>query len=125
MFGSWYATDPDCCQHMRNDGTKYEMIQCVWLDMTREDRANGAHEYCIVNMEIDLNNYSDEEKENYVSSYGYTLDDLKWAYEDEETVNNIVAECILEESILSDAFVIDVADSFDEAQEKIVKRIRR
>ena len=125
MFSSWYATDPDCCQLIRSDGTKYEMIQCVWLDMTREDRANGAHEYCIVNMEIDLNDYSDEEKEGYVSSYGYTLDGLRMEYEDDEVVNSLIAECILEEEILRDAYVIDVADSFDEAQEKIVKRIWR
>lgn len=125
MFGSWYATDPDCCQHMRNDGTKYEMIQCVWLDLTKADLANGAHEYCIVNMQIDLNDYSDEEKEGYVGTYGYTLEDLRFGYDDEETVNSIVAECILEECIVSDACVVDVADSFDEAQEKIAKRIGR
>ena len=44
MFGPWYETDSDCAQHMRNDGTIYEMIQAVWLDTTREDRARGLHE---------------------------------------------------------------------------------
>lgn len=125
MFSSWCKTDPDCCQHMRNDGTKYEMIQCVWLDTTKEDRTNGAHEYCIVNMEIDLNDYSDEEKEGYVGTYGYTLEDLRFGYDDEETVSSIVAECILEESILNDAYVIDVTDSFEDAKEKIEMIVRR
>ena len=121
MFGSWHATDPDCCQHIRCDGTRYEMVQCVWLDMTEADRANGAHEYCIVNTIIDLNDYSDEEKEMYVSTYWHTLASVREEYVDEESVNMIIAECILEEDILSDAYVIDVADSFDEAQEKIMK----
>ena len=95
------------------------MIQCVWLDLTMADRKNGAHEYVIVRMDIDLNDYDDEEKETYVDTYGYTLNHLRWAYGDEETVNSIVAECILEESILNDAYVIDVTDSFEDAKEKI------
>lgn len=123
MYSSWYATDPDCCQHIRSDGTRYEMIQCVWLDTTEEDRAEGKHEYCIVRMDIDLNDYNDEEKESYVGAYGYTLDHLRWAYEDEEAVNSIVAECILEEEILRDACVIADADSFDDAQTEIMKLI--
>lgn len=121
MFNLWCETDPDCCQHIRSNGSLYEMIQCVWLDTTEEDIALGRHEYCIVSMCIDLNDYPDEEKEMYLNGYGYTLDHLRWAYDDEETVNSIVAECILEESILSNSCIIDHADSFDEAKEKIMK----
>ena len=119
MYGSWYATDPDCCQHIRFDGTRYEMIQCVWLDTTEDDLAEGKHEYCIVNMEIDLDDYSDAEKTIYLSSYGYTLKGIIDEYGDD--ANCIIAECIMEEEILSDTYVVDNADSFDEAQEKIMK----
>ena len=121
MFCPWYETDHDCCQHMRNDGDRYEMIQCVWLDTTEEDIALGRHEYCIVRMDINLKDYDDKEKEMYIGAYGYTLDDLLFGYDDETTVNSIIAECILEESILNDAYVIDHADSIDEAREKIMK----
>lgn len=122
MFTPWYSTDPDCCQYMRSDGNKYEMIQCVWLDTTEEDRSKGLHEYCIVRIEINLDDYSDEEKLAHISSYGYTLESVVEEYGDD--ADSIIAECIMEEESLSDAYVIDDADSFEEAQEKIDEIIK-
>ena len=117
----WYMTDSNCYQHMRNNGNTYEMIQSVWLDTTREDRARGVNEYCICRGEINLNDYSEEEMEGYISSYGYTMESLKNEYGD--TMNSIIAECILEDSILCDSCVIADADSFDNAKEIINKFI--
>lgn len=118
MFSPWYETDPDCAQHMRNDGTVYKMIQSVWLDTTREDRARGLHEYCVVRGEIDLKDYSEEDMEGYISSYGYTLDGLKAEYGND--MCGIVAECILEESICCDSCVVANANSFEEAKKIIM-----
>ena len=117
MFTPWYETDHDCCQHIRHNGTYYEMIQCVWLDTTKEDRAEGRHEYCIINIYIDLADYSDAEKTFYLSSYDYTLEGLidEYGY----GANDIIAECIMETDSLNDAYVIGHADSFEEAKEKI------
>lgn len=117
MLTPWYETDSDCYQYMRNDGTVYEMIQAIWLDTTREDRAKGLHEYCICQGEIDLNDFSEEEMECYISSYGYTMDGLREEYGDD--MWDIVAECILEEYIMRDACVIANADSFEEAKKII------
>ena len=122
MFTPWSCIDTDCCQYIRNDGNKYEMIQAVWLDTTEEDREKGFHEYCIVRIEIDLNDYSDEEKLCYISSYGYTLENIVEEYGD--GADGIIAECIMEDESLSDAYVIDDADSFDEAKAKIEKIIK-
>ena len=122
MFCNWYETDPDCCQYIRSDGNRYEMIQCVWLDTTEEDRSKGLHEYCIVRIEIDLDDYSDEEKLGYISSYGYTLESIVEKYGD--SADSIIAECIMEEESLSDAYVVDDADSSEEAKEKIEKIIK-
>lgn len=122
MFTPWSCTDLDCCQYIRNDGNKYEMIQAVWLDTTEEDRKKGSHEYCIVRIEIDLDDYSDEEKLCYISSYGYTLESIIEEYGD--GADGIIAECIMEDESLSDAYVIDDADSFDEAKAKIEKIIK-
>lgn len=122
MFTPWFCTDSDCCQYIRNDGNKYEMIQAVWLDTTEEDREKGFHEYCIVRIEIDLNDYSDEEKLYYISSYGYTLEGIVEEYGD--GADSIIAECIMEDESLSDAYVIDDANSFDEAKAKIEKIIK-
>lgn len=121
MFTPWSCTDSDCCQYIRNDGNKYEMIQAVWLDTTEEDREKGFHEYCIVRIDINLNDYSDEEKLCYISSYGYTLESVIEEYGDD--ADSIIAECIMEDESLSDAYVIDDADSFEEAKEKIEKII--
>ena len=122
MFTQWYETDPDCCQYIRRDGSKYEMIQCVWLDTTEEDKKKGVHEYCITRIGIDLDDYSDEEKEIHLSSYGYTLQSVSEEYGHD--VDSIIAECIMEEECLRDAYVIDDADSFEEAKEKIKKIIK-
>jgi hypothetical protein len=117
MFTPWYETDNDCYQHMRNDGTIYEMIQAIWLDTTREDRARGLHEYCVCQGEIDLNDFSEEEMESYISSYGYTMYGLREEYGDD--MWGIVAECILEEVIMCDGCVIADADSFEDAKKII------
>lgn len=121
MFTPWYETDSDCCQYIRSDGNEYEMIQGVWLDTTEEDGNEGLHEYCIVKIGIDLDDYSDEEKEMYIDSYGYTLESVAQEYGD--GADSIIAECIMEDESLSDAYGIDDADSFEEAKEKIEKII--
>ena len=120
MFTPWYETDNDCCQHMRHDGTVYEMIQAVWLDTTRKDKERGLHEYCVVQGEIDLNDFFEEEMECYIHSYGYTMDSLKEEYGDD--IWGIVAECILEESIMCDSCVVADMVSRKEA-EKFVKTV--
>lgn len=118
----WYCTDNDCCQYVRNNGSKYEMIQAVWLDITEEDKQKGLHEYCIVRIGIDLDDYSDEEKKMHIADYGYTLEGVVQEYE--EVANDIIAECIMENESLNNTYVIDDADSFEEAKEKIEKIIK-
>lgn len=123
MFGPWYETDHDCCQHMRKDDTWYEMIQCVWLDTTEEDKRNGLHEYVIVKDTIDLRAYDANDMECYISSYGYTMESLKEEYED--TMFDVIAECILEETTMNDAYIVGFANTFEEAKEQIKKYINK
>ena len=120
MFCTWYETDSNCAQHMRYDGTVYEMIHAIWLDTTREDRARGLYEYCVIQGEIDLKDYSEDEMEGYVHSYGYTMAGLREEYDDD--MWGLVAECILEEVIMCDSCVVADADSFEEAR-KIIDKI--
>ena len=119
----WDCIDSDCCQYIRRNGDLYEMAQAVWLDTTEEDRANGSHEYCIVRIGINLNDYSDEEKKIHIGSYGYTLESISEQYGADADL--IIAECIMEDESLSDAYVIDDANSLEEAKEKIEKIVRR
>ena len=113
MFTDWYLTDPDCCQLMRKDGSRYEMIQAVWLDTTKEDE----HEYCICKGEIDINNYDDDEIVGAIRTYGYNIVGLLEEYSD--CALDIIAECILEEEIMQDGCVIANAYTFEEAKEFI------
>lgn len=122
MFTEWNCTDSDCCQYIRHDGNAYEMIQAVWLYTAEDDIANGMHEYCIVRIEINLDDYWNEEKETYICSYGYTLESIVEEYG--SGADLIIAECIMETEILCDECVVDDADSFTEAKEKIEEIIR-
>ena len=119
MFNKWYETDNDCCQHMRKDGRVYEMIQCLWLDTTEEDRLLGQHEYVILQDSIDLNDVTMAEIYDALATYDYELNELAWEYGHDATVD-IIAECLLEERIVCDACVIDEADTFEEAKAKIM-----
>jgi hypothetical protein len=87
------------------------------MDTTEEDIKAGRHEYCIVAMEIDLDDYSDEDMLGAISTYGYTMISLIETYGD--SAIDIIAECIMEEEIMSDAYVIGYADTFEESKHKI------
>ena len=111
-------TDDSCCQHMRKDGLNYEMIQLVWLDTTEEDLARGLHEYVVVKDEVHL---QDEDTANKIidaiDCYGYTVPFLIKEYGHD--ANDIIAECLLEDSILCDANIIGEFDTEKEAEQFI------
>lgn len=113
-WSEWYETDSDCCQYMRNDGQKYEIIQSVWLDTTKKDKDNGLHEYIVVNDEIDLNELNDEDVLGAISSYGYNIISFINSYGD--AVNNIIAECYLADHSLCDGNTIGAFHNFDDAK---------
>lgn len=122
MFEPWYETDLDCCQHIRKNKSIYEMVQCVWLPTTNEDKENDLYEYVIVKGIIDLNDYSEEEKFDVVRAYGYVEEEI-FDFYGLDGGNDLIAECILEESILCDSCIIGYANSFEEAEEKIKQYI--
>ena len=122
MFEPWYLTDDGCFQYMCKDKRKYKMVQAVWLDTTKADIEAGCHQYCIVAMEMDLDDYSDDDVLGAISTYNYTIVSLIETYG--ENAIDIIAECIMEEEILKDAYIIDDADSLEEAEKKIKQYIK-
>lgn len=99
-------------QFIRKSGrTSYEMIDIVWLDRTSEDE--DISPYIILHGEINLKDYSDDDKEYYLGSYGYSL-------HDENMDGWIIAQCILEEDIWRDSCIIGEARSFEEACGKVI-----
>lgn len=123
-WSKWYTTDDGCCQHMRKDGLNYEMIQLVWLDTTEEDLARGLHEYIVVKDEVHL---QDEDTANKIidaiDCYGYTVPFLIKEYGHD--ANDIIAECLLEDSILCDANIIGEFDTEKEAEQFVTDYINK
>lgn len=123
-WSKWYMTDDSCCQYMRKDGLNYEMIQLVWLDTTEEDLARGLHEYIVVKDEVHL---QDEDTANKIidaiDCYGYTVPFLIKEYGHD--ANDIIAECLLEDSILCDANIIGEFDTEKEAEQFVTDYINK
>ena len=87
----WICTDPDCNQYGRKIGDKlYEFKQ----DCNFIFEETGTTQF-----EINLNEYTEKEKENHLSSFGYTLEELynEFLPEDAEW---LIAECIFENEAL-------------------------
>lgn len=109
MWSKWECTDNDCCQHIRKNGDEFEMIQTVWIDTVAREKP-----YIILIDCINLSDYSKEEKQSYLDTYDYDIDSPlmdDW----------LIAECILEQNIMSEDCIVDEADTFEEAKKKVKK----
>lgn len=118
----WNLMDSDSLQYMRKTSeTHFDMIQCVHLPTDEDDLAKGLHEYVVVTGGMDLDDLSYDEMLGAVSMYGYKESDyLEWS-EDERT--SMVAECRLEEDLMSDEYTIAAFNSFDETKDFVEKYI--
>lgn len=86
MEEKWFCTDPDSLQYRKinSDGT-YTFIEKVWLDIC----------YTVKSAWINLNDYSDYEKECAISGYYESMDAIYKQYGMD--MEDIIAECIFEE----------------------------
>ena len=119
-WSKWYMTDDSRCQHMRKNGLNYEMIQLVWPDAV----TYGLHEYVVVKDEVHLQDEDTADKIiDVIACYGYTIPFLikEYGY----GANDIIAECLLEDSILCDANIIGEFDTEKEAEQFIVDYINK
>ena len=78
-INGWICADPNCYQYQK-------LIKDKWFDMTQIFEMPDKS-YRIVRTSIDLDDYSDEEINNYVTSYYRSADGLS---------DGIIAECIFE-----------------------------
>lgn len=116
MWGKWECTDSDCCQYMRQDGKLFEMIEMVWLDVTEEDRENGNLPYIVVREIIDLDDFNEEEIKGYLAPYQYSFEG-----QDDWTI----AECILEEVIMSNWCIVAEFEQFEDAEQYIKEVVNK
>lgn len=96
MREEWICTDSDCSQYCKinSDGT-YNFIEKVWLDICKGDPGHPDKHYTVKTALVDLNDYSEEEKEVNVSGYYDSLKALREFYTDDS--DQVIAECIFEE----------------------------
>lgn len=96
-LGKWFCTDDDGQQHLRRlSNTMYECIEMVWLDTCEGDEGYPDKEYTVKTAIIDLDDYTEEEKEFFITAYyDGTLDEIRKALG--EYFDQILVECIFEE----------------------------
>lgn len=96
MEEEWVCTDPDSSQYRKinADGT-YIFIEKVWLDTFKGDEGYPDKEYTVKSALIDLNDYSEYEKECAISGYYKSMDNICEQYGMD--TKDIIAECIFEE----------------------------
>lgn len=95
MFTEWKLTDNDCCQYIRKDGRKFELIQYVWFDVSKDDIQAGLYPYGVMTAEVNLDDLTESEIIETIKSYGYTLVELIETYG--YAANEIIAECYMED----------------------------
>ena len=121
MREDWICTDSDCSQYCKinSDGT-YSFIEKVWLDTCKGDPGYPDKEYTVKTALVDLNDYSEKEKEVNVSGYYDSLKALREFYTDDS--DQVIAECIFEEMTDGSASTIGMMTE-KEADEYIQKYI--
>lgn len=96
MEEKWVCTDLDSSQYRKiNADSTYIFIEKVWLDICEGDEGYPDKEYTVKSAWIDLNDYSDYEKECAISGYYESMDDIYEQYGMD--IKDIIAECIFEE----------------------------
>ena len=95
MKEEWICTDPDCSQYCKinSDGT-YSFIEKMWLDTCKGDPGHPDKSYTVKTALVDLNDYTETEKEINVSGYYDSIEALREIYK--ENSDQIIAECIFE-----------------------------
>lgn len=96
MREEWICTDSDCSQYCKinSDGT-YSFIEKVWLDICNGDPGYPDKKYTVKTALVDLNDYTEYEKECNISGYYDSIESLREIYGDDS--DQIIAECIFEE----------------------------
>ena len=104
MKEKWICTDSDCSQYCKvnQDGT-YSFIEKVWLDICRGDPGYPDKHYTVKTALVDLNDYTEHEKECNISGYYDSLETLREFYTDDS--DQVIAECIFEEMTEGSVFI--------------------
>ena len=96
MREEWICTDSDNSQYCKinSDGT-YSFIEKVWLDICKGDPGYPDKKYTVKTALVDLDDYTEYEKECNISGYYDSIEELREIYKEDS--DQIIAECIFEE----------------------------
>ena len=96
MRKEWVCTDSDSSQYCKiNSDGIYNFIEKVWLDICKGDPSYPDKKYTVKTALVDLNDYTDHEKECNICGYYDSIESLREIYGDDS--DQIIAECIFEE----------------------------
>ena len=115
-INGWECTDPDGYQYQRKvEKRSFDMVQAFEMpdDSFRVCRSN-----------IDIDEYSSAEIEDYVTGYYASVDELKASYE-EGCADGIIAECIFESLQPIDYDTSFVANTEEEARNLIIGELTK
>lgn len=96
MKEDWIRTGSDSSQYYKiNSNGTYSFIEKIWLDTCKGDPGYPDKEYTVKTALVDLDDYTEHEKECNISGYYDSIELLREIYGDDS--NQIIAECIFEE----------------------------
>lgn len=87
----WICTDPSCKQYGRKIGERVFEF--------KEDVKFPNSPVVTVQKEIDLNDYTDEEINDYLSPYGWSIEILNNENDSNASAEWLMAECIFEQTL--------------------------
>lgn len=94
-MNEWFMTDDSCLQYCRyNSDDTYDFIEMVCLGTCKGDSGYPNKEYTVKTATINLNDYSDYDKECAISAYYHSFDEIYETYGMD--MEQIIAECIFE-----------------------------
>ena len=115
-YSFWEETDCDCCQNLRKKENSriFEMIEIIYLDAVTP--TEKKKQYVVVRGEVDINDYSEEEIKLCIASYCFTPESIidDW----------LIAECLLEEELINDEYIIAEFSTYKKAQKFITKIVQ-
>lgn len=117
IITDWECLDFDNAEFgtLNPDWHTYHFIEMVWLDLTEEDKKEGAPEYVVVECKrIDPSQFTDDDKIALCDSFGRDLDLVDGAE---------LAKMWFEENCQTDAYAIYACATEKEALKYIAQKV--
>lgn len=130
IINGWEDCGNDYPMYYKKEGERvYSFVERVWLDITSEDIRNGVKEYAICSGTIDMNDYSEDDIREYLSTLVIGNGDPIKEYEKMhglpiEYLEDWIAEEIFDQDCINDAYSWGGTYTEEEAEVAIEKYLK-